>query len=356
MAAPRTDAGAADALAARRLTVALLAGGRSSEHDVSLASGAAVRDGLLAAGHDVTWVQIERDGAWRRDGTGEPLVLTPGRGLLDVDVAFPVLHGRFGEDGTVQGLLEVLDVAYAGAGVAASALCLDKVLFKELMAAAGAPQVGYLDVREEPLPGAGREDVLEQVMRLGLPVFVKPAHLGSSLGIVKVTAEDELARAIETAFSYDTRVIVEAAAAGVEVECAVLGTTAAERGQGAAAIASTPGEISFDSDFYDFEAKYTDGGMELLVPARISDGASARVRELALEAFARTGCEGLARVDFFVDGEEVLLNELNTMPGFTPTSVYAKLMDASGVPYAELVDRLCRLGLERHAAVGARTF
>ncbi len=356
MAASSTAIEAGQARARERLRVALLAGGRSSEHDVSLSSGAAVRDGLTAAGHEVVWVQIERDGSWRVNGEGEPLALVPGAGLLGADVAFPVLHGRFGEDGTVQGLLEMLDVAYVGAGVAASAVCIDKVLFKDLMAAAAAPQVGYVDVREEWLAGAGRQDLIERVMRLGLPVFVKPAHLGSSVGIVRVAAEDELLGAIASAFAYDTRVIVEAAAAGIEVECAVLGATAAERAGGSAAIASTPGEIRFDGDFYDFEAKYTDGAMELRVPASISASASARVCELALEAFARTGCEGLARVDFFVDGERVLLNELNTMPGFTPTSVYAKLIEASGIGYGELIDRLCRLGIERHAALAARSF
>jgi D-alanine-D-alanine ligase len=339
-----------------RLSVVVLAGGRSSEHAVSLSSGAAVRDGLLDAGHQVVWVQIERDGTWRRDGAGEPLALTPGGGLLAADVVFPVLHGRFGEDGTVQGLLEMLDVAYVGAGVAASALCIDKVLFKELMAGAGAPQVGYVDVRKERFAGAERQELLEQVMRLGLPVFVKPAHLGSSVGIVKVSSESELLGALESAFAYDSRVIVEAAASGAEVECAVLGVPSAQRSGGVAAIASTPGEIGFAAEFYDFEAKYAQGGMELIVPARVSAAVSTRVRELALEAFARSGCEGLARVDFFVDGEQVLLNELNTMPGFTPTSVYAKLMDASGVPYPELVDRLCRLGVERRAAQAAQSF
>jgi D-alanine-D-alanine ligase len=336
----------------RALTVAVLSGGRSSEHEVSLSSGAAVRDGLLSAGHAVVQVQIGRDGAWRREGEGEPLSLTPGAGLLGVDVVFPVLHGRFGEDGTVQGLLEMLDVAYVGAGVASSALCMDKVLFKELMAAAGTvPQVEYADVSEARLSGPDRRALLERVMRLGLPVFVKPAHLGSSVGIVKVTAEGELERAIESALSYDARVIVEAAAAGAEVECAVLGSSASGSMQ-----ASTPGEIRFQKEFYDFEAKYEPGGMELLIPARISARAAVRVRELALEAFTRAGCDGLARVDFFVDGEDVLLNELNTMPGFTPTSVYAKLMEASGVPYPELVDRLCRLGIERHAAQAAHAF
>jgi D-alanine-D-alanine ligase len=353
MATPGLDAAPHPPADGGPLTVAVLSGGRSSEHEVSLSSGAAVREGLMAAGHEVVSVQIGRDGAWRRDGEGEPLSLTPGAGLLGVDVAFPVLHGRFGEDGTVQGLLEMLDVPYVGAGVACSALCMDKVLFKELMAAAGTvPQVGYADVGEQLLAGeGGREQLLERVMRLGLPVFVKPAHLGSSVGIVKVSAEHELLSAIESAFAYDARVIVEATAPGAEVECAVLGSTASGRMQ-----ASTPGEIRFEGDFYDFEAKYEPGGMELLIPARISAPAAARVRELALEAFARAGCDGLARVDFFVDGEHVLLNELNTMPGFTPTSVYAKLMAASGVAYPALLDRLCRLGLERHAAQAAHTF
>jgi D-alanine-D-alanine ligase len=341
------------------LKVAVLAGGRSSEHDVSLSSGAAVREGLLAAGHEVVSVQIGRDGSWRRDGDGDGdrLVLTPGAGVLGADVVFPVLHGRFGEDGTVQGLLEMLGVAYVGSGVAASALCMDKVLFKELMAAAGdVPQVGYVDVQEQRFAGAKRQELLEQVMRLGLPVFVKPSHLGSSVGIVRVTSEGELLGALEAAFAYDARVIVEAAAAGIEVECGVLGRLAGERADGVAAQVSLPGEIAFRGDFYDFEAKYEPGGMELRIPARVSDTAAARVRELALEAFARAGCDGLARVDFFVDGEDVLLNELNTMPGFTPTSVYAKLLEASGVAYPDVVDRLCRLALERFAEMGSRAF
>ncbi|HEY2767074.1 MAG TPA: D-alanine--D-alanine ligase family protein [Solirubrobacteraceae bacterium] len=316
------------------LTVALLAGGRSSEHDVSLASAGAVRAGLEQAGHEVRWVQIERDGAWW--GEGERIGLTPGEGLLDADVVFPALHGPFGEDGTVQGVLETLDVAYVGAGVAASALCMNKVLFKELMTAAAVPQVAYVGIREERWSGA-RSQVQQELDQLGLPVFVKPAHMGSSVGIVKVSDPAHLEEALTQAFVHDPLVIVEAMASGVEVECAVLG-----------ALASQPGEIVLAGEWYDFEAKYADGGMELVVPARISPSASARVQELALEVFSYTGCEGLARVDFFVQGEQVLVNELNTMPGFTPTSVYAKLVEASGISYAELVDRLCRLALERH--------
>jgi D-alanine-D-alanine ligase len=352
------SSGARAGSAARRLKVAVLSGGRSSEHEVSLSSGAAVREGLERAGHETLDVRIDRQGRWSLEGTGQPLSVAPGAGLLGADVAFPALHGRFGEDGTVQGMLEMLGVAYVGAGVAASALCMDKVLFKELMASAGTvPQVAYVDLREERFAGPGREELLERAMRLGLPAFVKPAHMGSSVGIVKVSAEQELLGAIESAFAYDARVIVEAAASGIEVECGVLGVLAGERGgDGRSAEASIPGEIAYESEFYDFAAKYEPGGMELLVPARISQTAAARVRELALEAFARSGCEGLARVDFFVAGEDVLLNELNTMPGFTPTSVYAKLLAASGVEYPELVYRLCRLALERFASQGAHAF
>lgn len=331
-----------------RLTVAVLAGGRSSEHDVSLSSGTAVRGGLLAAGHEVLWVEIGRDGVWRDDG--QPLTVTPPDGLLDADVVFPVLHGPFGEDGTVQGFLETLDVAYVGAGVAASAVCLDKVLFKEVMAARKLPQVGYVGVRMESFQGSHERRLAElaRIARLGLPVFVKPAHLGSSVGIVKVSAEDELDDALRQAFAHDGLVIVEAMAVGVEVECGVLGRLAVERDGNAAAQVSEPGEIVFAGDWYDYSAKYSPGGMELRIPAGISASAREQVKCLALEAFAASGCEGLARADFFVDGERVLLNELNTMPGFTPTSVYAKLLEASGVPYPRLLDRLCRLALERH--------
>jgi D-alanine-D-alanine ligase len=330
------------------LTVTVLSGGRSSEHDVSLASGAAIREGLLAAGHEVTSIEVARDGTWR---AGEESVsVRPGGGLLGVDVVFPALHGPYGEDGTVQGLLETLDVAYVGAGVATSALCMDKVLFKRLLSAtagAAVPQVEYVGVRIERWR-AEPARVLGEIAELGLPVFVKPAHLGSSVGIVKVTDPGRMADALEQALAHDELAIVEALAVGVEVECGVLGLPLAGRDAGGApALASEPGEIVFAGEFYDYAAKYTPGGMELIVPARISDAARARVRELAVETFVQVGCEGLARVDFFVDGELVIVNELNTMPGFTPTSVYAKLMTASGIPYPELLDRLCRLGIER---------
>ena len=324
------------------LRVAVLAGGRSSEHDVSLASAASVRDGLRDAGHEPLDVRIGRDGVWTLDGSPVPLI--PGEGVAGADVVFPVLHGPFGEDGTVQGLLECLDVPYVGAGVLASALCMDKVFFKDLMAQAGVPQVEYRAVTAECYV-AQRDSVLRDLASLGLPVFVKPARLGSSVGIGRVAEAAELPGALEAAFEHDPLAIVEAAANGIEVECSVLGN--------GEPIASEPGEIMLgagESGWYDYEAKYTPGGMELVVPARIPVHVRERVRSLAVDTFKRTGCCGLARVDFFVRGENVLVNELNTMPGFTSTSVYAALFAASGIPYAELLDRLIHLALENHEA------
>ncbi len=325
--------------AGQPMRVAVLSGGRSSEHDVSLASGASVAAGLREGGHEVLEVRLERDGAWRHDG--EELSLAPGRGLLGADVAFPVLHGPFGEDGTVQGLLELLDVAYVGSGVLASAVCLDKVVAKELMARAGIDQVAYAGIRAARW-SQERAAVLDELVVLGLPVFVKPARLGSSVGIAKVVDAAALAAALDAAFEHDPCVIVEAMSAGIEVECSVLGSTRAPA-------ASEPGEIVIEADWYDFAAKYEPGGMQLRVPAGISAAAHDELRATATAAFSHFGCSGLARADFFVEGERVLLNELNTMPGFTPTSVYAKLWEASGLPYAELVERLCRLALERQA-------
>ena len=332
-----------------RLRVAVLAGGRSSEHDVSLASAAAVSDGLLAAGHEPVWIEVGRDGVWRRDGS--PMAVVPGEGLPGIDVVFAALHGPYGEDGSIQGALETLGVPYVGAGVTASAVCLNKVLFKDVMSALGIPQVRYAGITERSF-AADPAAALARAAAVGLPSFVKPAHLGSSVGISKAQDGEQLAAALGVAFAHEELAIVEAAAPGIEVECGVL--EAPEGGQ-PAAFASLPGEIVYRGEFYDYEAKYTPGGMELLIPARISERAARRVRELAAEVFEAVGCEGLARADFFVDGEEVLVNELNTMPGFTPTSVYAKLLDASGVPYPELVDRLCRLAIARGRRVRAHT-
>jgi D-alanine-D-alanine ligase len=323
-----------------QLQVAVLGGGRSSEHEVSLASAASVRRGLEAAGYAPLAIEIGRDGVWRLDG--QALAVEPGRGLAGVDVVFPVLHGPFGEDGTVQGLLECLDVPYVGAGVLASALCMDKVLFKSVMARAGIPQVEHRAVELEQFR-ADPAAVLENLTQLGIPVFVKPARLGSSVGIVRVERREDLEPGLQTAFEHDPLVIVEADARGIEVECSVIGN--------GAPIPSEPGEIvlaSGEGGWYDYEAKYTPGRMKLIVPARVPARVRNRVRELAVEAFVRTGCRGLARVDFFIDRGRVLLNELNTIPGFTETSVFGALFEASGLSYPQLLDRLIGLALERY--------
>jgi D-alanine-D-alanine ligase len=320
--------------------VAVLAGGRSSEHEVSLSSAAAVRDGLAAGGHEVLAVTLERTGAWVHEG--EPLALRPGEGLLGADVAWPALHGPFGEDGTVQGLLELLDVPYVGAGVLASSLCMDKVVFKEVMAAAGVPQVASLAVREARWR-ADPDAVRAELSALGTPVFVKPARLGSSVGIAKVWAEAGLAGALEDAFAHDGLVIVEAFAPGMEVECAVIGLDEPE--------ASVPGEVVLtEAEWYDFAAKYAPGGMELVVPARLPAAVREEVRALARETFRRVGCAGMARVDFFVEDSRVLVNELNTLPGITQTSAFPRLWEASGIPFPELCGRLLGYARERFAA------
>jgi D-alanine-D-alanine ligase len=327
----------------------VLARGRSSEHEVSLGSARSVLAGLEQAGHDCRAVVIGRDGVWREhdprsDGSpgGDPIALCPGEAPLGCEVVFPVLHGPFGEDGTIQGLLECLDVAYVGAGVLASALCIDKAAFKRLMAEAGVPQVRF-EVVLEPEWRRDREAVLERAREVPLPQFVKPARLGSSFGISKVTEADGLVEALEQAFRHDPSALVEQAASGREVECAVIGNEQP--------VVSEPGEVVAGADWYDFESKYTEGGMDLFVPARISAAQRERVRRLAQAAYTRSGCSGFARVDFFVTDEgRVLVNELNTIPGFTATSVFPKLMDASGVPYPELLDRLLGYALERHAA------
>jgi D-alanine-D-alanine ligase len=325
------------------MRVAVLHGGRSSEHEVSLSSAESAIAGIAAAGHEPVPVLLEREGGWRGPN-GERLTLAPGGGLLGADVAFPALHGPFGEDGTVQGLLELLDVPYVGAGVLASSLCMDKIVFKDVLAAAGVPQVAYAAVRETRWrsdPDAVRRD-LEP---LGLPLFVKPARLGSSVGIAKVREPADLEPALAGAFAHDPYVIVEAFSAGTEVECGVMGLYEAE--------ASVPGEVVLlrGAEWYDYEAKYSDGGVELRVPARIPEAAADEVRRLAVETFLRVGCAGLARVDFFVeDGARVLVNELNTLPGLTPTSAFPKLWEAAGVPWPEACDRLIRIALERHSA------
>ena len=328
----------------RRPGVAVLAGGRSSEHEISLASARSVLAALDPARYDAVALEIGRDGRWALPAaTGEagsvvetlpmPSASAPAT-LGAVDVVLPILHGPFGEDGTVQGLLELAGVPYVGAGVAASALCMDKDLFKAVLRDRGVPVARNVTLR------AG--DAVSNPF--GYPVFVKPARLGSSVGISKARTPEELETAVALARRHDDKVLVEEFVAGVEVECGVLGN------QRPRPLASVVGEIVPHADWYDYAAKYDEGGSDIVVPARIPAQTAARVQELAVESFVATECEGMARVDFFVresDGE-VVVNEINTIPGFTVTSVYARLFEASGIPYAELLDRLIELALERH--------
>ncbi|HWB55823.1 MAG TPA: D-alanine--D-alanine ligase family protein [Gaiellaceae bacterium] len=303
------------------MRVAVLMGGRSSEHEVSLESGRSVIEALDPGRYEVVAVEIPKDGPW-------PLTPAEAAGL---DVVLPVLHGPFGEDGTVQGFLELAGVAYVGAGVTASALGMDKDLFKSVMRDKGVPVARSATARAgEPVESP-----------FGFPCVVKPARLGSSVGISVVQWEEDLPAAVELAFAHDEKILVEEFLDGVEVECSVLGN--------ADPVASVPGEIvPLASDWYDYEAKYAEGGMELVIPPRVPAESSGRVQELAVAAFVASDCEGMARVDCFVrpDGE-VVVNELNTIPGFTATSVYAKLFEASGIPYPDLLDRLVELALER---------
>lgn len=313
--------------------MAVISGGRSSEHDVSLRSGESVADGLTEAGHEVVRIVIERDGRWLRDGA--ELDLRAGGGLAGADVAFPVLHGPFGEDGTVQGLLECLDVAYAGPSVLAAAVAMDKLVCKRLLAFHDFPQVAFCQ--------AGEAGWRERAADMGTPLWVKPSRLGSSVGITKVTDPGaQLDEAVAVASRHDPRVIVEAHAEGREVECSVIGNSEPET--------SLPGQIvTVGADWYDYEAKYSAGGMELAVPAPIGDAAVARVRDLAAAVYRALDCRGLARCDFFVgESGEVLVNEINTIPGFTATSVFGRLFEESGIPYPELCDRLVQLAVERH--------
>ncbi|MDP9285490.1 MAG: D-alanine--D-alanine ligase [Actinomycetota bacterium] len=328
--------------------IAVILGGRSSENPISIASAASVIDALERSGNDVVSVEIDRSGRWSLESgrltlapgsRSEPgsgvAVRLPGRDvaatLAGVDVVFPMLHGPFGEDGTVQGLLELAGVPYVGAGVLASALCMDKDVFKAVLRDHDVPVTANITLRIGDKPRNP----------FGYPCFVKPARLGSSVGITKAHDEAELQRGVALAFEHDEKVLVEEFVSGIEVEVGVLGNLLPT--------ASLPGEIVVTSnEWYDYEAKYDEGEMDLVVPARLADEQGERAQELAVRAFVATDCEGMARVDLFVrDDGEVLVNELNTIPGFTSTSVYARLFEASGIPYAELLEQLAALALER---------
>lgn len=387
----------------KRIRVGILFGGRSGEHEVSLLSAASVLEAIDKTKYEVVPIGITRDGRWltaahaenllrSRHAPGEHLragdphatptaaVLATGSSTIvppvpraellpfqssppsssrsdkggddllqpiHVDIMFPVLHGTFGEDGTIQGLLELADIPYVGSGVLGSAAGMDKDVMKRLFAAAGLPIVKHVtilrnDWRQEP--GRVRKLVEDS---LKYPLFVKPANLGSSVGISKAHSPAELTVAIDEAASYDRKIIVEEAVGGKkgkarEIECAVLGNDTPA--------ASIAGEIIPAKEFYDYKAKYLEEGSELLIPAKLTKKQMRQVQEMAIVAFCEVECSGLARVDFLMDpkNDTIYVNEINTMPGFTSISMYPKLWAASGVPYPELVDRLIQLGFERH--------
>jgi D-alanine-D-alanine ligase len=381
-----------------KLRVGVLFGGRSGEHEVSLLSAASVIEaidkskyevvpiGITKAGHWVTSAHAQHllhgKGAGKHLRAGDPAATTPaavlakGEGIIvppepltaekrslapfeesaagggggthaiAVDVIFPVLHGTFGEDGTIQGLLELADLAYVGAGVLGSACGMDKDVMKRLFAAARLPMVKHVTLLRsdwERDPKAARR-LVEKKLRY--PVFVKPANLGSSVGISKVHEGRELAAAMDAAGSYDRKIIVEQGVGGAgkarEIECSVLGNDQPR--------ASVAGEIVPAQEFYDYNAKYLDEGAKLLIPAKLSAAQQKKVQELAIRAFQAVDCAGLARVDFLMEPKsgKIYVNEINTMPGFTSISMYPKLWAATGIPYPELIDRLIQLGLERH--------
>ncbi|MDQ1712721.1 MAG: D-alanine-D-alanine ligase [Frankiaceae bacterium] len=357
-----------------RIRLAVIFGGRSTEHSISCVSAGSVLSAVDRERYDVVAIGIAPDGRWVLAGddpaaleahgrelpsvdaetgaavalAGDPSVkglrvLEPGEvptALTTVDVVFPLLHGPFGEDGTIQGLLELAGVPYVGSGVLASAVCMDKEYMKVLLAARGLPVGPYAVLRRG-------DDVAAAVEGLAYPLFVKPARGGSSLGISKVSSPDGLAEALETAWANDPKAIVEEGIAGRELECAVL------QGRGGAAPeTSLPAEVLVAGDWYDFEAKYLDDATSFAIPADVPDEVIAEVRSLAAQAFTALGCAGLARVDFFVTPGGVVVNEVNTMPGFTPQSMYPRMWAASGVPYPDLVDRLVGLALE--AGTGLR--
>jgi D-alanine-D-alanine ligase len=358
----------------RKLRIGVIFGGRSGEHEVSLASAASVLSAIDPAQYDVIPMGITRDGQWLVGGdplralaeaAGVRLALPPAPPPTDagprqtlarvatagglpagtaasLDVMFPLVHGPYGEDGTLQGLLELADVPYVGAGVLASAVGMDKAAMKAVFRAHDLPIVPHLVLRDHEWreePAAWRRRVAEV---LGYPCFVKPANLGSSVGISKVTAEHALDAAVDAALAHDRKILIERGVAAREIEVSVLGNDAPQ--------ASVPGEVLPGRDWYDYEAKYTDGIAKLLIPAPLAPAQAGEFRRLAVAAFRAIDAAGLARVDFFLDTDErIWVNEINTIPGFTRFSAYPRLWEASGLPYPALVDRLITLALERHA-------
>jgi len=381
-----------------KLRVGILFGGRSGEHEVSLLSAASVLDAINKDKYEVVPIGITKDGRWLTAEHAENLLAgkpiheprhlragdpeeTPGAAVLaqgesvvvppepahrdgglmpfqtaagqlrrasdraiNVDVIFPVLHGTFGEDGTIQGLLELADIPYVGAGVLGSAAGMDKDIMKSLFIAAGIPIVKHVTILRSDWEKDPKKVAKSVARKLRYPVFVKPANLGSSVGITKAHNAKELGPAIEEAAKFDRKVVIEQGVGGRkkarEIECSVLGNDEP--------IASVPGEIVPSKEFYDYDAKYLDEGSELIIPAQLNRAQTKTVQQLAVAAFKAVDCSGLARVDFLMEPKKIYLNEINTMPGFTSISMYPKLWAASGLSYPELIDRLIQLGLERH--------
>jgi D-alanine-D-alanine ligase len=346
----------------KKLRVGVIYGGRSGEHEVSVASAASIFKHLDRGRYEPVPIRIEKDGRWTlgakapqalsaaevlgeaRTEALQPVEPTAALSGSGVDVVFPVLHGPYGEDGTVQGLLELANVPYVGAGVLGSAVGMDKAVMKTLFAAHGLPIVRHEVVLRHQWD-RDPEPVTARVSRtLHYPVFVKPANLGSSVGISKARSDSEFTEAMTLALQFDRKIVIEAAVAEArEIECAVLGNDEPE--------ASIAGEIVPSREFYDYAAKYLDAGSRLLIPAPLADEQAADVRRLAVAAFHAVDCAGMARVDFLLSRStgRLFVNEVNTIPGFTTISMYPKLWEASGVPYSALLDRLITLALERHA-------
>ena len=327
-----------------RLRVAVLGGGRSSEHDVSLRSAASVANGLDPARFEAVRITIARDGSWTGPD-GERVSFAPGEGgPLGCDVVFPVLHGPFGEDGTVQGLLEMLDVPYVGSGVLGASLTMDKERCKAALRDAGIDVARQVLVGPDDERGGVRVRVEDD---LGLPVFVKPARLGSSVGISRVDSAAALDDALDLALAHDDKVLVEELIVGREVECSVLGLVPD-------LTLSVVGQITYANEWYDYEAKYADGGSALVAPADIPAEDAERLRETAARAFAVCDCAGMARVDFFLtESGRLILNEINAIPGFTATSYYARMLEATGIAYGDVLARLIDLAVERHGRAAA---
>ncbi len=341
------------------MRVALIFGGRSREHDVSIVSARSVATALVGGGHQVVPMAIDRQGLWATDAesrrvldgsgdrTDQVLAVTGGLRLNpdllkdSFDLVFPVLHGPFGEDGTIQGLFEMLDLPYVGSGVAASALCMDKVRTKRVLVSEGLPTAPWVTVSNHAWR-ADPEPLRRRALDLGLPLFVKPSRMGSSVGITKVVGAEILDDAVEMALRHDTTVLIEQGLEAREIEIAVLGNAKPQ--------ASVPGEIVPGNDFYSFEDKYVDDTCRLLAPAPLDQAMTAQVQELAVSVFDLLGCQGMARVDLFLEKttEKIWVNEVNTIPGFTSISMYPRLWSLSGLDFPDLLDELLNLAIKRH--------